>query len=157
VEDAAVVVLNEVLQCGPDASGLYRPDWRSGENAAEVYCRVRFLPEVLPAGEEVVHAAVGGPRFRHSVPYDSWFFFIDDNPLAPYHHECRYVFVDAKEARTMLSRGHVEVFCFDLGFPPFGHDEMLDLDITLFEFETVQSGFVDPGWRRRQPRGPQPN
>lgn len=32
-----------------------------------------------------------------SPPFDSWFFFIDDNPLANWEHPCRYVFVNVKD------------------------------------------------------------
>ena len=142
LDEATALVLNRVLQLGPEPSVLYttRPN-------GYLYCSVRYLPRILAAGEEVIHDGDSGSRFRHSVPYDSWFFYIDDRPIMCYHHECRYVFIDATRS------GHMEVFWTRWGFPPVRYQDMVDLDMTRFKFRSYE----EEGWDDWVPRGPQPN
>ena len=68
---------------------------------------------------------------HYSVPYDSWFFFINDRPIMSYIHERRFVFVDARDAE------HYEVFTGN-GFWPVGRSQMDTLDLDAYEFRSYE-------------------
>lgn len=57
---------------------------------------------------------------ENSPPFDSWFFFIDDMPLANWSHPCRYVYVDVCNGTYSIK---------DMKFPPL-FDDMCPIDMS---------------------------
>lgn len=71
--------------------------------------------------------------FLISPNYSSWFFFVDDYPLADWWHNCRYVFIDVDD-------GTVE--SFTMHAPPIAYSNMVPLNNVYQPFtNTAQSIF----------------
>ncbi|MBR0073316.1 MAG: hypothetical protein IJP95_05705 [Bacteroidales bacterium] len=71
--------------------------------------------------------------FLISPNHSSWFFFVDDYPLADWWHNCRYVFIDVDD-------GTVE--SFTMHAPPIAYSNMVPLNNVYQPFtNTAQSIF----------------
>ncbi len=70
-----------------------------------------------------------------SPVYDAWFFFIDDKPFASWSHPCRYVYVNAKNGKTMVLNKKLP--------PDFGQmepliEQKIEVKGKLFDFSKYQ-------------------
>lgn len=66
--------------------------------------------------------------FLISPNHSSWFFFVDDYPLADWWHNCRYVFIDVDD-------GTVE--SFTMHAPPIAYSNMVPLN-------NINQPFINP-------------
>ncbi len=58
------------------------------------------LPKALTAGQRVAPYRGRGPAFKAKGP--TWFFWIDDDPMAMFEHPTRYVFIDASTRKVRV-------------------------------------------------------
>jgi hypothetical protein len=66
--------------------------------------RVHMYPELLPKGSKIVpfDPWVRGKKEFIVCDEDCWFFWFDDNPLAQFAHETRYVLVNASSGKLIV-------------------------------------------------------
>ena len=102
-EEAEQILTNRVL--AGDVEGL----------------RVFGLPQIQKQGTQIRSWTGESPP----APAASWFFFVDDLPLANWEHACRYVFIEEKTATAHI---------YPMTQPPRNRENMVEItDPTPFE------------------------
>lgn len=82
----------------------------------------KVIYELLTKLESNTKVKQRGPdSTKYSVPYNAWFFFIDDQPDYRWAHACRYVFIACEGGRQTI---------FNERFPP---ENFENLRVVIFK------------------------